>query len=42
MPALVLAYDYYGDASRDSEIIERNNVKHGGFVPSEPLKMLNE
>jgi prophage DNA circulation protein len=42
MPALVLAYDYYGDASRDSEIVERNKVKHGGFVASEALKILNE
>jgi prophage DNA circulation protein len=42
MPAVVLAYDYYGDASRDSEIIERNNVKHGGFVPATALKLLNE
>jgi prophage DNA circulation protein len=42
MPALVLAYDYYGDASRDSEIIERNKVANGGFVPATTLKLLNE
>lgn len=42
MPALVLAYDYYTDASRDVEIIERNGIRHGGFVPAVALKMLNE
>ncbi len=42
MPAVVLAYDYYADATRDAEIIERNNIRHGGFVPAVSLKMLNE
>ena len=42
MPAVVLAYDYYADATRDAEIIERNNIRHGGFVPAASLKMLNE
>lgn len=32
-PALVLAYNLLGDASRDFEIIERNRVKHPAFVP---------
>lgn len=41
-PALVIAYDYYGDASRDSEIAERNNVRHAGFCPAVPLKILSE
>ncbi len=40
MPALVLSYDFYGDAGRDAEIIERNAIRHGGFVPSKPLKMM--
>nr|DAJ51203.1 MAG TPA: DNA circularization protein [Caudoviricetes sp.] len=40
-PALVIAYDFYGDASRESEIIARNSIRHGGFVPSEPLKVLS-
>lgn len=41
-PALVIAYDYYGDASRDSEIAERNNIRHAGFCPAVPLKILSE
>jgi prophage DNA circulation protein len=32
-PALVLAYALYEDASRDADIIARNNVRHPGFVP---------
>ena len=42
MPALVLAYDYYGDATREAEIVERNNVRHAGFVPAVPLKFLSQ
>lgn len=42
MPALVLAYDYYGDATREAEIVERNNVRHAGFVPAVPLKILSQ
>lgn len=41
-PALVIAYEYYGDASRDSEVAERNNVRHAGFCPAVPLKILSE
>lgn len=41
-PALVLAYDYYGDSSRELEIVERNKIKHSGFVPAIELKLLNE
>ncbi len=33
LPALVLAYQIYGDPQRDSELIERNNIVHPGFVP---------
>ena len=40
--AVVLAYDFYGDASREAEIVERNGIRHGGFVPSRPLKMMSE
>ena len=40
--ALVLAYDYYGDATRDLEIVGRNKIRHSGFVPAVPLKLLNE
>jgi prophage DNA circulation protein len=32
-PALVLAHRIHGDASRDQEIIDRNRVRHPGFVP---------
>ncbi|MCG5030745.1 hypothetical protein MAF45_04705 [Mesosutterella sp. OilRF-GAM-744-9] len=41
MPALVLAYDYYGDATRDSEIVERNNIRRPAFVPARALKLLS-
>ena len=40
--AVVLAYDFYGDASREAEIVERNGIRHGGLVPSRPLKMMSE
>lgn len=32
-PALVVAYDYYADASRDEEVVARNHIEHGGFCP---------
>ena len=41
MPALVVAYDFYEDASRDQEIIDRNGVRHGGFVPAKELLLLS-
>ena len=41
-PALVLAYDYYGDAYREAEIVGRNKIRHSGFVPAVELKLLNE
>lgn len=40
MPALVLAYDYYEDASRDTDIVARNGIRHPGFVPVLPMKIL--
>lgn len=40
-PAVVLAYDIYEDASRDQEIVDRNGVRHGGFVPAKELKLLS-
>lgn len=40
-PALVLAYDLYGDVDRESEILDRNKVFRPGFVPAEPLKVLS-
>lgn len=39
-PALVLAYDYYEDAARDGDIVARNGIRHPGFVPPEPLRVL--
>lgn len=41
MPALVLAYDLYEDVARDGEIAARNKIRHPGFVPAEPLKVLS-
>jgi prophage DNA circulation protein len=42
MPALVLAYDLYEDPARDAEIAARNKIRHPGFVPVRPLKVLTE
>lgn len=41
-PALVLAYDQYGDASRDAEIVTRNNIRHPGFVPVKTISLLTQ
>lgn len=40
LPALVLAYDQYEDALRDSDLVARNGIRHPGFVPPAPLKAL--
>jgi len=32
LPAVVLAYSLYGDATRDADVISRNNIAHPGFV----------
>jgi len=32
VPAAVLAYRLYGDATRDEEIVTRNNIAHPGFL----------
>jgi prophage DNA circulation protein len=40
MPAVVLAYDLYEAADREGEICARNAVRHPGFVPPSPLKVL--
>jgi len=32
LPAVVLAYSLYGDATRDVDVISRNNIAHPGFV----------
>lgn len=33
LPALVVAYRVHGDAARDAEIVDRNRIRHPGFVP---------
>jgi prophage DNA circulation protein len=34
VPALVLAYQLYGDSTRDEELLERNpSIEHPGFLP---------
>ncbi|MCK9389761.1 MAG: DNA circularization N-terminal domain-containing protein [Sulfuritalea sp.] len=40
LPALVLAYDLYEQPTRDFEIVARNKIRHPGFVPVQPLKVL--
>lgn len=41
MPALALAYDLYEEPGRADEIVARNRVRHPGFVPAEPVKVLS-
>lgn len=41
IPALVLAFDLYGDATREDEIIARNGIRDPGFVAGgEPLEVI--
>lgn len=35
LPALVLAYQLYGSIDNEDDIINRNHVRHGGFVAGE-------
>ncbi|MDF0730566.1 DNA circularization N-terminal domain-containing protein [Pseudomonas entomophila] len=42
LPALVLAYRRFADATRAGEIVQRNRVRHPGFVPPVPLQMAGE
>lgn len=39
LSALVLAYRRFGDASRESEVVQRNRIRHPGFVPAVPIKI---
>jgi prophage DNA circulation protein len=41
IPALVVAYDRYEDIDREQEIVERNAIRHPGFVPVRPLRLLS-
>lgn len=43
LPASVVAYRLYGDASRADEIVARNKVRHPGFVPGgKSLEVLSD
>jgi prophage DNA circulation protein len=43
LPALVLAHQIHGDATRDAELIARNNISNPCFVPGgETLKVLSD
>lgn len=42
LPALVLAYRRFGDATRQGEVVQRNRIRHPGFVPPLPLKLAKE
>lgn len=33
-PALVLAYGLYDDAGQDADLVQRNHIRHPGFVPA--------
>ena len=37
LPALVLAYEFLGDASQDDALVQRNNVQNPLFVPANSL-----
>lgn len=39
LSALVLAYRRFGDATRSPEVVQRNRIKHPGFVPAAPIKI---
>lgn len=41
LPAFVLGYDLYEDVNRETEIVVRNKIRHPGFVPATPLKVLS-
>jgi prophage DNA circulation protein len=32
MPSLVVAYDLYGDLSKEADLLARNSVRHAGFI----------
>lgn len=40
LPAVVLAYDLYEDATREADLVVRNAIRHPGFVPPVPLRVL--
>lgn len=43
LPSLIVAYQLYGDSTRESEIVSRNKISHPAFIPGGvPLEVLNE
>lgn len=42
LPAVVLAYQRFADASRAAEIVSRNRIAHPGFLPPAPLQVAQE
>ncbi len=43
LPALVIAHQVYGDATRDVELVNLNNIRHPGFVlGGQVLEVLSE
>lgn len=39
LSVLVLAYRRFGDATRADEVVQRNRIRHPGFVPAVPIKL---
>jgi prophage DNA circulation protein len=39
LSVLVLAYRRFGDATRADEVVQRNRIRHPGFVPPVPIKL---
>ena len=43
LPSIVIAQTLYGDANRGLEIVDRNDIRHPGFVPGGvPLQVLSD
>lgn len=42
LPALVVAYKNFGDATRVGEVVQRNRISHPGFIPPAPLQISRE
>ena len=41
-PSLVLAYELYDDAMRGDEIVDRNKIKHPGFIGPANIQVVSE
>lgn len=42
LPSLVVAHRLYGALDLEADLVERNRVRHPGFVPPEPLEVLTD